>query len=713
MEHKTVDLKALMDPVAIAVVGASPDSSRIGGRPIRALLAHDYAGGIYPVNPNRSEIQGLPCFPTLGDIPGPCDIAIVAVPASAVPGVIRECGSVRIGYAIVLSSGFAEAGESGSVLHAELLDAIADSGVRVIGPNCQGFLNFRKQVYAGFGALFEEPTGEIGTNAFVSQSGGYGFGLSGLARDLGARFASIVAVGNAVDLGILDFIDFFLDDEGISVVTAFMEAVRDGQRLRELGARGLAAGKPILVQKVGRSAAAQRAALSHTASMVGNSALFDAAFSQGAFIPFTDVEDLVDISNIFRQSHLPAGSNVGILTTSGGFGVVAAESCGEFGLTVATLSAETNAALAKLVPEFGSIENPVDLTGQTFNSAGQYRQVAEILLNDPAVDQLLVCTASMTGSVMEGVVSELESVGAETSKPVSVAWSARPGAESRGGQERLLKAGVSCFPTPRRAVTAMSALSMFAERKRAFDNPAIPRKVDSEPGRDAIKADEFTAAANDGVIGERKARALLARSGIPAVEAVYLSPHEVADLASLPLAPPLVVKIESPELPHKSESGVVRVGIDSIESLKAAAASIERAALDAHARIDAVAVQAMAQGLECIVGGLQDEIFGPVVAVGLGGIYTEVLQDIRHGFCPLTRVDAERMISELRGAPLLFGARGQAARDVSALADVLCRVSDLMVSHSDLISELDLNPVFVGADGEGAVAADALIRLIG
>jgi acyl-CoA synthetase (NDP forming) len=700
----STDFARLLEPRGIAVVGASADAARIGGQPIRALAEFGYRGAVYPVNPRYEEIRGLRCYPDLASVPQPCDVALVAVGAKLVPQVLRDCGRAGIPFAIVLSAGFKELGEKGAALQAELEQAIRESGVRVVGPNCQGVLSPAPAVYCGFGAPFQYAHALRGNVALVTQSGGFGYAVMSLAEASGIGFRHVVSTGNETDVDAVSLLEYLLERDDVDVLAAYLEGVRDGRALRRLGRRSLEKGKPVLVWKVGNSQLGRRAAASHTANLTAPYELYREAFREGGFIEVRDVDDLVDVVRAFRAGRRPAGDGVGVVSVSGGAGVLLADRCEEDGLRLPALGEPTQRALAQLLPEFASAANPADVTAQVFNDFAMFGRVCEAVLGDAGIAQLIVVSASMQGAEAERLALELARLAQGTSKPILLVSSAARERAARAF-EILEAARVPCLPTPGRAAHAASALWRFAAKTGGGGPaPASARPVAARPL--AFPSDRKT-------LSEHQAKRVLEAYGIPVTREVLLEGSEIERLQSSPLAFPLAAKLESPDLPHKTEAGAVRLGLNDLGELKRAAAQM-RAAAERYrpgARIEGVLLQEMVSGVETIAGGLDDPYFGPVVVFGLGGIFAEVLRDTSRRFAPFDAATARAMIAESRAARILQGYRGQREADLDALADALSRLSCLVADHAGTIVELDINPLFVRPRGEGVVAADALIVL--
>ncbi|OGA51760.1 MAG: hypothetical protein A3G24_21320 [Betaproteobacteria bacterium RIFCSPLOWO2_12_FULL_62_13] len=694
----------LFSPRAIAVVGASGDPHRIGGQPVKILQETGYRGAIYPVNPKHAEILGLPCYPDLASIPQPCDLALIAVNAAAVPWVIRDCGLAGIPFAIVFSAGFRETGAAGVQLENELKAAAHEAGVRFLGPNCIGTMNLHDRVYCGFGAGFANPHLKAGPVAFVSQSGGFAFSVVGLADFEGIGFNYVVSAGNEADITTLDLIADFLERDDVKVVVSYIEGIADGQRLRALGRRALELGKPILTWKVGNSDAGRAAAESHTASMTAGYALYRAAFEEGGFIEIEDVHDLVDAARAFSSRRLPRGPNVAVLTTSGGSGVLIADACDKHGLKLPRLAQETIQAIEPLAPKYSSFANPVDLTAQVTGDDERFNRICERLITDPNIDQVIIRYGAVQGARGEAWANGLGAIAHGSDKPLLVAWSRVPD-RTEPAIKILERQRIPWLLTPTRTANAAGALYQFARRRQA-----LATRV-SRSARRVIEPRSLDLPPDSRTLSEHESKRVLAAYGIPVTREVLLAPEAVVALTQPPLPFPLVVKIDSPDIPHKTEAGAVRLNVRDLAELKRTSSEVISAA-QRHkpgARINGILVSEMAEGVEVIAGVVNDRFFGPAVMFGLGGIFAELLQDVSYRFAPLDLDTARDMIRAARTHPLLTGYRGRPALAVEALAESLARVSLLAVDHADRIAEIDVNPLFVSA--AGVLAADALIVL--
>jgi acyl-CoA synthetase (NDP forming) len=701
------DLTRFLNPRGIAIVGASNDLTRIGGQPIRLLTEYGYEGKVYPVNPKYTEIKGLQCYPNVSAVPQPCDVALIALAAPHVPGVIEECGRAGIPYALVLSAGFSEMGDQGAELQAKLLDAVKTSGVRVNGPNCLGMLNLKHGVRNGFGGTLMLNTLKSGPIAMVTQSGGFGFGVVAIAAHHGVGINYAISTGNEADLTALDWLAAVIELPDVEIAVAFLEGISDGRRLLEIGQRALELGKPILVWKVGNTEIGRQAAASHTARLTAGYELYRTAFRLGGFIEVRDIDDLVDICKVLRARKLPRGNRVAVITPSGGAGVLLADRCVEEGLTLPPLSDSTVTKLREYVATFATVANPVDVTPQGYNdNYASYNRLIGDVLADPNIDQVIL--RAPRGSAATIWAKNFVEMVRDIDKPVVLNWPTSPD-DNADVVEFLESNRVPVVMAPGRTVHALAALNEYARRKRQYD-----AKRDSKPGGTrVVEAQKLELPQSAGTLGEHRSKAILDAYGVPVVKEVLLAAADVEKLTAAPLPFPVAVKIESADIPHKTEAGVVRLNISDLEGLKRAAREVVKSARDynSDARIDGVLVQQMASGLEVIVGAVNDRFFGPVVAFGLGGVFTELLKDVTYRFAPFDVDTAREMIGEIKGAALLNGYRGSAALDVDALADALARVSLLIADQAERITEIDVNPLFVRPAGQGVVAADALVVL--
>ncbi len=696
-----MSFERLYNPRGIAVIGASADLSRISGQPIAALKNAGYKGGIYLVNPKYQELHGLTCYPAAAAIKQPCDLALIAVPSNGVAAAVRDCGAAGIPFAIILTAGFREAGIEGRKLEAELAKAGKDSGVRFIGPNCQGAMSIPSRMWCVFGSVSYETELRQGAVSCAFQSGGFGYAVVNLAEAQGIGFRHIVSSGNETDIAMPELLSDFLDDAGTKLAFAYMEGTPDARQLLDVGRKSLETGKPVLIWKGAQTEAGTKAAASHTANLTGNYDLYRAAFRQSGLIEVHDVEEIVDIAKVFAQGRLPKGRAIGVLSISGGSGIVFADRAIKEGLTLPSFSPQTVAALKAIIPSFGSSENPADTTAGVFNDPTLFTKTLEIVLADPAIDQVSILLASISGDAATKACQAIADAAASTYKPLNVVWSGRK-AKSEAAWALLENANIPFITTPVRMARAAAVLANFAmDRQRLLPRTAPP----------PLKPRSLNLPVGPATLSEVESKAVLTAFGIPLTREVLVPPGADPVSATADLKWPRAVKIVSRDIAHKTEAGGVQLGLDTPDKLKAAAAEIvaSATAYEPGAKIDGVLVSEMAHGVEALIGVVNDDGFGPAVTFGLGGIFTEALQDVTFRIAPFGIETAREMIGELRGAKLFDGYRGAPPADKEALARALVDVSRMAMALAPRLKEMDINPLFVGPDG--VVAADALIVL--
>lgn len=701
------DLERLFNPRSIAIVGASQDLATISGQPLRHLISHRYRGRIYPVNPKYSEILGVKCHASVEALPEPPDLVMVLINAARVADTLRECGKKGVPYAIIFSSGYSEVGGKGVEMQQELAAIANQYDIGVVGPNCQGMINIAGNVFAGFGSVYYSDY-DAGSVSMVSQSGGFGCSVMNLAaKDGGLNFRQVVTTGNELGVSSLDFIDYFIDDPQTDIIVGYIEGLKDAHRLLGIGAKALAAKKPILAWKVGNTVQGQQAAASHTANLGGAMALYRAAFRQAGIIQIYDIQDVVDYGRAFHCGKLPAGNRVAIITISGGAGILMTDECVNRGMEVPQLGAATTERLRSFVPSFGSLANPIDVTAGIFNDPDLLKMTLHAVLDDPAVDSIAMINASLQGEIAAKVAAEVAEVARESAKPIFMSWSARD--EVNSGAYALLDAAkVPHYKSPVRCGRALSALSWYADALRR--NEVVVREAAAVISSSKARS---TLAGRKDDVSEYAAKQILAQYGIAITREELATSREGALAIAKRIGYPVALKVQSPDIPHKTEAKAVRLGLAGDADAGAAYDEILRnaKAYKAGARIEGVLVQEMATGgIEAILGVTNDKLFGPAVMFGLGGIFAEVLKDVAFRIAPVKKSVALEMIAEIKGYPVLTGARGAAHADIDALADAIVRLSALALDLRDHVAELDINPLFVFAKGKGVKAGDALIR---
>ena len=708
------DLARLFSPRAVAIIGASQDLASASGQPAAHLKSHGYRGAIYPINPKYPEIAGYKAYPAVGELPEIPDLALILVNAARVPAVLRECGEKGIPFVIIFSSGFAETGAEGRQLQREVSALAEQYGIGVVGPNVQGMMNIPDNVYAGFGQPFMTGPFRSGPISMISQSGGFGYSMAGRAEEAGLGFCKIMSIGNEAGLSSIDFMQYFVDDPGTRIIVSYIEGLRDAHRLAEVGAAALRRRKPMLIWKVGKTEFGQKAAAAHTSNLGGNSTLYEAAFKQHGMIPLDDVQDLIDYSKAFLYGRLPAGNRVAVVSSSGGAGVVLADQCAQSGLELPSLSAASIRKLQQLLPSFSSMGNPIDATPALYAGPSGHervRQVLQIVLDDPGIDSLILSLGALQGALATRVAEQIVELNRGTAKPVFVAWSARERLIT--DVYRLLEdARIPVYQTPVRCGRSLGVVARFTAACSRAETARGASVLTLE--RPAVRSALRTKHRHDAYVSEHAAKCLLQDYGISATREELACDQPSARLIAQRIGYPVALKVQSPDVPHKTEAGAVRLGITSDEELDLAYRDILENVRRHNplARIEGVLVQEMVQdAVEVILGIVNNPQFGPAIMFGLGGIFVEILKDVAFRFAPVSHAVALEMIREIKAYPILEGARGRARADVEALATTITRLSALAIDLKDEVAALDINPLFVFPLAGGVKAGDALITL--
>jgi acyl-CoA synthetase (NDP forming) len=687
-------LDALFRPRSVAILGASDDATRISGRPVRYLIEGGFKGGIYPVNPNRETVQGLKAYKTLADVPEVPDVALLAVPAALTEQAVRECVEKGVKGAVIFSAGYAESGEDGLAMQGRITDIARAGGLRLLGPNCLGIFNPQIGFFGTFTQSLDKEMPGPGPLGIISQSGAYGSHIAYLARKRGIGINYWITTGNEADVDVAESLEWMAGQPDVKVIMAYVEGVRDGERFRRALELARANRKPIVMMKVGRSAIGAQAASSHTASLAGSDAIYDALFRQYGVHRATTTEEQIDVAYACSRGIFPKGNKLGVVTLSGGAGVLISDAAERNGLDVAPMPEAAQKILKELLP-FATVVNPVDTTAQALNDMNLLAKNIEVILDQGGYDALIgfFSTLPMTRT-LSGPLRNAIAKGCEKFPDRLIAMSMIGDADAVAAYEA---SGFLVFEDSDRAVAALAALTKFAQ---AFDRVGTAKPVTAATpiGGDALS--------------ERAAKQLLGKAGIPFLDERMATDAKAAGAAADAIGYPVVLKIVSPDIEHKTEIGGVLVGMADRAGVERGFATLMQRAAQHRpdAAIEGVLVAPMAKkGVEVIVGVSRDPVFGPAVMFGLGGVHVEVLKDVTFRLAPLGRDEAVRMIDEIRGRALLSGVRGAAPSDVDALADLLVNISDFAAAHRDDIETIDLNPVLAWPKGEGVVALDALV----
>lgn len=689
-------LTPLLQPRSVAVVGASADATRIGGRPVSYMLRGEFQGRVMPVNPKRSEIQGLPAYASIDDLPEAPDASVVAVPAAQVVDTVDALGRRGGRSAIIFSSGFSEVGAQGEALQQQLLATARRHGMRLLGPNTAGAFNSTIGFFGSFMSGLERGFPLPGRIGIASQSGAYGAHLLGLARARGLGTPICAATGNECDVTLGEAIGWMVENPDIDVVMAYAEAVRDVDSFIAALEAAHAARKPVILQKVGRSALGQKAAMSHTAALAGDDRVFDAMLADYAVIRVESSAELLDVAYTATRRIYPANNSLGMLTISGGAGIIVSDLAEQLDVPMPPMPEPAQADLKAAVP-FCSPINPVDCTAQVLNDLTLAGTFGERMVSDGGYASVLAffSQAGTVPSVAPKLCAELKKVkDAHPDRLFVMSLIGEP-EQNRPYEE----AGFVLMEDPTDAVKVIKAMGQLGD---AFARP-LPRREAVPP----VTLPEATP-------GEAEAKQLLAAHGIPAVPEKVLGSAEEAAAYAKQIGFPVVMKIASADIVHKSEIGGVLLNVadaDSVrEGFQTLLGNAERRVPDA--KLDGVLVaRQIVGGVECFMGIQRDPQFGPVAVFGLGGIFVEVLKDVAFRRCPFDREEARDLILSIKGAPLLQGARGRAPVDLDALSQVLANLSRFAVGAGERLDSIDINPVFAMPEGQGAFAADAVIQL--
>ena len=708
------DIAKLLWPKTVAVVGASSDTKGLRGRILEVMLSHPYAGTIYPVSRSATEVQGRKAYCSVGELPEPADLAVLIIPAEFVVEELERCGRAGVKAAVILSSGFAEEpGEAGLRMQEALRATAARYDMAVCGPNSEGFANNAAALCPTFSPAMDVSAGPLlpkrplgGQVSVISQSGGLGFAFFDRARGRNLAFRHIVTTGNEAVLETSDFLDAMLDEGKTDVYLLLLEDVKTPAKFRRAADKALKAGKPLIVAKIGQTEPGRRAVASHTAALAGSHAACRAIFQHHGVIEGRDFDEMIDLAVGFLAcgKKLPAGKRMGVCTSSGGAGVWMADACVRAGLEVPMLDDATRKAIDVHLPSYGTSQNPVDSTAQGVHKLG-YAEFARLVGQSPLVDGVIVVVTARRSAYLENDLPKLQALGRDSKKPVFMWTYTLPSDRS---VEILNEAGYPLFTGALGCARTMRAMADYRALRERLLRPA---EMHSIPAPDRAAARAMLAAAAP-VLCEWHARPVLAAYGIGGNTAGQLV-HSAAEAeaAARAMARPAALKVQSADIPHKTEAGAVALNISG----DGARAAYERVLAAAkrhapHARIDGVLVQPMAPpGREVILGVNRDPNWGPLLMVGLGGVLVEALGDVALAPVPLDHAGARALLGRLKGAAVLGAFRGAPPADTDALVELMVRLSQFAADHADEIAEIDLNPVIVHAKGQGVSLVDALI----
>lgn len=698
-------LKPLFNPQSIAILGASESPYKIGHLQIRALIDGKFKGDIIPIHRTAKEIAGLTCYPSLADVPGEVDLVIFCLGLEQIKEGLEACAAKNVKAAIIFASGFSEAGAYGEQLQQELGQFAKTHGIRIVGLNCVGLVNTENGLIGTFTPSFLTVPldGQRGVG-YISQSGAFGVLTYMAAAQHGINFNYFVSTGNEMESSFEDFMEYMVHDPQTNIISGYLEGAKNPEKLKALSKESLQKNKPILLMKTGKSSAGSRAAASNTGSLAGSDKIYDAFFKQHGIIRAEDFDDVIGFTKLFNPNKLPKGNNTVIITSSGGRGINEADRCEAHGLNIVELSAETQAAIQKSLPDYASTTNPVDLTAAAMVSNPEfYLEPLKVLVNDPEVHNIIFTDFPYAWDENSPQLQEFIELSKASDKVIALFPFSLDGMTYPKATKALVENGIAVVPCNLNPVRALKKLVEYSE---AYRQSSITSLADYRQPHAVL--DDLLVSGE--TLSEAQASEVLARYDIPTTERRIATSLEEAVEHATAIGYPVVLKIDSPDIPHKTEADAIRLNVQTPEEVSQAYVEIVKNArsYNPEARVNGVSVQEMlGEGVEIIIGAHNDSTFGPVIMVGLGGILVEVFQDIAFKVAPINRQDALNLLDELKGKSILHGARGKTPIDTEAIVDVLLKVSALMIDHGEQIQELDINPLVVYE--KGIRAADAML----
>ncbi|PWA10383.1 CoA-binding protein [Pueribacillus theae] len=693
--RKIIDLNPMFHPKSIAIIGASGGKGKIGAIPLQNLKSCGYEGDVYPVNPNYNEINGYKCYHNIESLPKNIDLAIVSVGAQNVLPSLEKLAEREIKSAVVFSSGFSEAGEEGKKLQQKLTHFSRRFKIPVCGPNSIGLFNLSNGAMATFAKLKFTQRDPVG---FITQSGAFGTFTYELAKEMGLGYEYFVSTGNEAAIDFFDYVDFFAKQENLKVIGGYIEGARDLEKMESAIESAQENNKPLVMMKVGNSKKGAEAAASHTSSLAGNQSVYESFFRQKNVVQVSDEEELLDTLTIFTKAKASRErGGLGIVTLSGGSGIIMADKCEEYGVKLAKFMPETTSKLTELLPSFASVKNPVDVTAQAFHELDKFLASLNVLLEDKNVETVIFYM-QIGHHLAPQLVPGLIEISKQTNKTLVVCWTGA----SKETKDALISGGVCWLPTPSRAIKAVKNFMQYQKNRETL----VQHEVNScEPQQKEVGPIQ-------GVVTEFLGKQMISKYGISIPKGKLAKSAVEAVQVAEEIGYPVVLKVISNDFTHKSDVGGVIINLKSKKEVNESYHEIIKKCYDSNpsAKIDGILVEKMSErGTEVFIGCFQDPLFGPCIMFGLGGIYVEILKDVAVRKAPLTRKDAIEMIKSIQGYKILEGIRGQKPSDIEALVSTLVHVSDFCWDHRNDLKELDINPLIVYEEGKGVLALDTLI----
>jgi acetyltransferase len=694
-------MRELFEATSIAVIGASQKEGKVGNVIVKNLLRSGYRGALYPVNPKVDQVLGVKCYPNLASIPGPVEMAVVVVPNQIVPQVMEESGAKGVKVAVIISAGFRETGKEGAELERTVGKIASKYGIRILGPNCLGIISTSNNMNATFTNSYPK----AGTVAISSQSGAICAVVLDWARATKIGFSKFISVGNKLDIDEADLLTYLKDDDQTAVIGMYIEGMRRGQEFMTI-AREASRTKPIIALKAGRTSSGAKAASSHTGALSGSDKVYDAALSQSGVVRVKTIDDMFDLLQVFANMPVPEGEGLAIVTNAGGLGVMAADAVSDYGLSLASFTPETIAKLRTGLPEEANFYNPVDVIGDA--DAKRYEFAIRTVMDDPNVHMVLATVAPSDLLDITSVAATISGFSGSSKVPIATALVG--GEDVIKGSRILMEAGVPNYESPDRAVKALAAMARYRELKLKKDR-AEAVKVE---GDHATVEKVLGKVREEGrtSLTEEEGKIILKAYGVPVPpEGQARTADEAVKLAQT-IGYPVVLKVSSADIAHKTDVGGVAVNLRSdgeVRNRFELMMSQIKARLPT-ARVDGVIVEKMISGREVIVGMVRDETFGPVITFGLGGIFVEIMKDVTQRIAPVDEDSVDDMIRSIRAYPILAGARGSKAADIPALKKVIFGLAQIALDYPEIM-EFEINPVMVGDLGQGCGAVDALVTI--
>lgn len=705
------EFDAIFKPRSIAIYGASNNPIKVGGRPLRYLQEQNYDGKIYPINPKYESVQGVPCYACIEEIPFGIDLVIIAVPAAQAYDAITHCVDRGVKSAVILTAGFGEVGEEGLRMQNSITELARSHGMRILGPNCLGMMNIGKKIPATFASILERRDMKPGSVAMISQSGAFGNHILGMAQDMQVGISYWITTGNEADIQLNDCIEFAAEDKDTDVIAGYVEDVRDGAKFMRMLDKCLDKEKPVVLCKVGKTESGSRAAQSHTGALAGNYQVYEAVFKQKGVIQANSLYEMLDYSSALAHRKIVDGNRIAVVTISGGAGVMIADKCEECGMRLSQFNDATETALKAVLPVFASVKNPVDITAQAVADPALFGNAINICLKDQETDAVIIYLGALD-SIGPKIAEKIIEVAENTNKPLAVTWVSGP----QNAIDMLKNRQIMVFDEPMRCVNTLGKMinyRLFVKKHKA--RKALTAETQQDCDYNELKTWLKEIAKKRKVLSEYEARKVLTAFGIPVVDGdIAYSPEEAERVAER-IGYPVVLKVNSADVPHKSDVGGVMLNLHNSKDVRNA---YERIVENVHKTlgenicIDGILVQKMEHcEAETLIGLKYDAMFGPTIVFGLGGIFVEVFKDISLRIAPLDHTLASGMLEDIKAVKILNGARGRKQTDKEAITRVLMNVSRLSLELRDVVDELDINPLFVYPDGEGAKAGDALLVL--